>query len=143
MLEGTSRIPPVGDVALRRQARKFHDADGGRRAQECRRNHRRVLPARFIIVGKDDDVPAAEVIQPFRIQVASAAPTRIAGRHQPPSFQGVNVLFPFGKIDGIGIEHFRKTIRDPLNTVQVPNDAVAPIGSALPEGFLRPVSGNG
>jgi hypothetical protein len=48
----------------------------------------------------------------------------------------VNVFFAFRKIDGFTAEHLRKTIRDPLDTLQVPNNATAPIGSALPERFL-------
>jgi hypothetical protein len=107
-LEGATRFPPVRNITLRRQARKLQDADGNRHAQQIRCHRRRMFPAQSVIVGKDDDMPVSEVLRPSRVQPPIAGPTRIAGRHQPPIFQGVNVFFPFGKIDGLGFEHFGK-----------------------------------
>ena len=95
-----------------------------------------MLPARFVIVGENDYVPVPEVIRPFRVQMAAAGPARIAGCHESPRFQGVNVFLAFHKIDGFGLKHARQAIRDTLDTIQIPDIAAAPIGSALPKVFL-------
>src|SRR5262249_54313288 len=103
-LDGTARVLPVGDVGLFGHARKLQDADGRRRVHQSECNCNGVLSAWFIVVGKDDDMPTPDVLLPFRVERAVAGSARVAGRHPRPSFEGADVLFPFGKIDYVGIE---------------------------------------
>ena len=82
-LEGAARVPPIGNVALRRQAGRFHNADGSRHGQQSRRNGRRVLPARPVIVRQDDDVPAPEVVRPSRVQMLLPDPPGLQDATSP------------------------------------------------------------
>ncbi len=121
-LEGAARVPPVGNVTLRRQARKLHDADGSRHAQQSRRNRRRVLPARFVIVGKDDDMPAPEVIRPSRVQ-RDCCRTRPDCRTPPvPILQGCERPFRLREDrPRSALSNFGRWIRNPLDTIQIPD----------------------
>src|SRR5207249_9462482 len=54
LLEGAARVPPVGNIAFRRQVWKLHDSDGRRRVQQGLRFRCRVFSACFIVVRSEE-----------------------------------------------------------------------------------------
>ena len=70
-----------------------------------------MLPAGIVVIGKNDDVAVPNIACPSCIQMTLAGAARIAGSHQPPGLQGVNVLFAFGEVDRRRAQYVREAVR--------------------------------
>src|SRR5262249_39270948 len=131
-LARTACIEPVRHVPLLGEVRQPDDRDARGDARETLSYLFSVVASRFVVVGEDDDVPAAKDLVVFRSPLSRSAGVR--GRDQADRSEGLDVGLALDHADGdrgIGGEQLGQTVEDAGNAIEVVDEAAFAVGASL------------
>src|SRR5690606_4482002 len=114
LVDAVASLQVVRDVGVFVADRGEHDAYGCGVAGQGVRHGARVLYARRVPVGDDDDVGASQVLRVLVAPFPAAGATGVARGHQATGDQGVDVFLPFAHVDGAALLGRSDDLRQPV-----------------------------